>query len=56
VLAGNGAQKRAFAHPVAAEDTGDLAHLRRQRNAAQGLRCAVMEVDVVDVQHFIHLF
>ncbi|QTK80690.1 hypothetical protein AT6N2_C3204 [Agrobacterium tumefaciens] len=51
LLAGDGAQQRAFSDAVAAENAGDLAHLGLQRHAAQGLRCAVVEVDVVDCQH-----
>ena len=45
------AQQRGLADAVAAEHAGDLAGLRLQRHAAQGLRRAVIEIDVVDLQH-----
>src|SRR5207237_9027768 len=51
VLAGHRTQQRGLANAVAAEHTGHLARLRRQRDATQGLRCAVVEIDVFYDQH-----
>src|SRR5439155_26274935 len=51
VLADHRTQQRGLADAVAAEHTGHLARLRRQRDATQGLRCAVVEIDVFYDQH-----
>ena len=51
MLADDGAQQAGFADAVAAEDAGDLADLGVERNAAERLRRAVMEVDVFYFEH-----
>ena len=51
MLADDRAQQAGLADAVAAEHAGDLARLGLQRDAAQGLRGAVVQIDVVDVQH-----
>ena len=50
LLADDGAQQAGLADAVAAEHAGDLAGLGHQRDAAQRLRRAVVETDVVDVR------
>src|SRR6185295_969112 len=52
VLPDHRAQQRGLADAVAAEHAGHLARLGRQRDAAQRLRRAVVEADVVDLQHW----
>ena len=47
----HGTQQACLADAVTAEHAGHLARLRSQRDATQGLSCAVIEGDVVDVQH-----
>ncbi|EGE57968.1 hypothetical protein RHECNPAF_3500017 [Rhizobium etli CNPAF512] len=55
MLAGHGAQKRTLADAVAPEHAGNLAHLRFDRDAAQRLRSAIMQICVFDCQHpFTH--
>ena len=44
-------EQRGLAHAVAAQQNGDLAHLRLQADVTQNVRAAVVLVDVVDVQH-----
>ena len=52
LLADDGAQQRGLADAVAAEHAGDLARSRRSSgHAAQRLRGAVVQVDVLDGQH-----
>ena len=51
MLADDGAQQAGLADAVAAEHAGDLAGLGMQRDAAQRLRRAVVQVDGVHVEH-----
>src|SRR3984893_19537384 len=51
VLADHGAQQRGLADAVAPEHAGHLARFSRDRDAAQRLGCAIIEVDIFDVEH-----
>ena len=51
LMADDGAKQRRLADPVAAEHAGDAAGLRRDGDAAQGLRRAIEEVDAFNRQH-----
>ena len=51
MLPDDGAQQAGFADAVAAEHAGHLAGLGMQRNAAQRLRRAVVQIDIGDVEH-----
>src|SRR5580658_8444164 len=51
MLAGEGVEEARLAHPVAAEHAGDLARLGLERDGAQRLRRAVVEIDGVYVEH-----
>ena len=50
MLSGDGAQQRRFADAVAAEHAGDAGLFGGDRDAAQRLGGAVMQMDIVDGQ------
>ena len=51
MLAGERIEQACLADAVPAEHAGHLAGLGLERHGAQRLRGAVMEIDVVDVEH-----
>jgi hypothetical protein len=51
MLAGDGAQKRTLPHAVPPQHASDLTHLRLDRDAAQRLCGAIVQVCVFDCQH-----
>jgi hypothetical protein len=51
MLADQRAQQAGLADPVAPEHAGDLAGLRFERNAAQRLCGAVMQIDSLHLEH-----
>src|SRR5580693_7755703 len=51
LLAGQGIEEARLADAVAAEHAGDFARLGLERNRAQRLRGAVVQVDGLDIQH-----
>jgi hypothetical protein len=55
LLADDRVQEARLADAVASEHAGDFARLGCQRDAAQGLRRAVMEIDFIDFEHKSYL-
>jgi hypothetical protein len=50
-MADNSAKQAGLPDAVSPEKAGDLADFGTDRDAAQGLGGAVMQVDILDVQH-----